>query len=94
MKIVVCVSDEVLNSQHYKHSQSTEASDQYANTRKIIYLNTADTQFWPLASLLINLYLQSSETDTHDLLHYFGLIFSPKHCFNDQFHSDFDAESI
>ncbi len=31
MKIVVCVSDEVLNSQHYKHSQSTEASDQYAN---------------------------------------------------------------
>ncbi len=40
MKIVVCVSDEVLNSQHYKHSQSTEASDQYANTRKIIYLNT------------------------------------------------------
>ncbi len=39
MKIVVCVSDEVLNSQHYKHSQSTEASDQYANTRKIIYLN-------------------------------------------------------
>ncbi len=40
MKIVVCVSDEVLNSQHYKHSQSTEASDQYANTRKIIYLKT------------------------------------------------------
>ncbi len=42
MKIVVCVSDEVLNSQHYKHSQSTEASDQYANTRKIIYLKTVE----------------------------------------------------
>ncbi len=41
MKIVVCVSDEVLNSQHYKHSQSTEASDQYANTLQIIYLKTA-----------------------------------------------------
>ncbi len=40
MKIVVCVSDEVLNSQHYKHSQSTEASDQYANTLQIIYLKT------------------------------------------------------
>ncbi len=38
MKIVVCVSDEVLNSQHYKHSQSTEASDQYAN-ELILYLN-------------------------------------------------------
>ncbi len=36
----VCVSDEVLNSQHYKHSQSTEASDQYANTLQIIYLKT------------------------------------------------------
>ncbi len=48
MKIVVCVSDEVLNSQHYKHSQSTEASDQYANTRKIIYLNSrskTDTKY-------------------------------------------------
>ncbi len=41
MKIVVCVSDEVLNSQHYKHSQSTEASDQYANTLQIIYLKTS-----------------------------------------------------
>ncbi len=40
MKIVVCVSDEVLNSQHYKHSPSTEASDQYANTLQIIYLKT------------------------------------------------------
>ncbi len=39
-EIVVCVSDEVLNSQHYKHSQSTEASDQYANTLQIIYLKT------------------------------------------------------
>ena len=38
MKIVVCVSDEVLNSQHYKHSQSTEASDQYAN-ELMLYLN-------------------------------------------------------
>ncbi len=34
------LSDEVLNSQHYKHSQSTEASDQYANTLQIIYLKT------------------------------------------------------
>ena len=57
MKIVVCVSDEVLNSQHYKHSQSTEASDQYANTLHIIYLKTAETQFYYLVSLLMNIYI-------------------------------------
>ncbi len=65
MKIVVCVSDEVLNSQHYKHSQSTEASDQYANTLQIIYLKTA--AFFCFAN---HFFLSPfSETNTHDLLH-------------------------
>ncbi len=41
----LCVSDEVLNSQHYKHSQSTEASDQYANTLQIIYLKRVEEPF-------------------------------------------------
>ncbi len=71
---IVCVSDEVLNSQHYKHSQSTEASDQYANTRKIIYLKTAETVL--VFSIFANNYFlffllvfQFSETNTYDLLH-------------------------
>ncbi len=56
MKIVVCVSDEVLNSQHYKHSQSTEASDQYAN-ELILYLNELLNEDYLFVSSCLSLYL-------------------------------------
>ncbi len=56
MKIVVCVSDEVLNSQHYKHSQSTEASDQYAN-ELILYLNELLNEEYLFISSCLSLYL-------------------------------------
>ncbi len=56
MKIVVCVSDEVLNSQHYKHSQSTEASDQYAN-ELILYLNELLNEDYLFISSCLSLYL-------------------------------------
>ncbi len=56
MKIVVCVSDEVLNSQHYKHSQSTEASDQYAN-ELILYLNELLNEDNLFISSCLSLYL-------------------------------------
>ncbi len=56
MKIVVCVSDEVLNSQHYKHSQSTEASDQYAN-ELILYLNELLNEDCSFVSSCLSLYL-------------------------------------
>ncbi len=56
MKIVVCVSDEVLNSQHYKHSQSTEASDQYAN-ELILCLNELLNEDYLFISSCLSLYL-------------------------------------
>ncbi len=70
MKIVVSVSDEVLNSQHYKHSQSTEASDQYAN-ELILYLNKLLNE----DCLFITSFLSLSLHITHSLIFVFSQLF-------------------
>ncbi len=90
MKIVVCVSDEVLNSQHYKHSQSTEASDQYANTLQIIYRKSVEIQF--LSIFTNTVFIFHFQKQTYNWLHVILGQASSKYCL--MFHSDFDAESI
>ncbi len=64
------LSDEVLNSQHYKHSQSTEASDQYAN-QPILYLNKLLNEDCLFITSFLSLYLLI----THSLIFVFSQLF-------------------